>query len=472
VSARVRSGSALSALALLMIVTLPGVAAASVYELFGGGPRSSAMAGALAAAAEGSEAPFHNPALLADSSHGGVMAGIAHSSFGVGVRLARPVCTSAYLTCRGVHGPEFSARAPKLPPSSTSLQLGWHAPLAGALSKRVAVGVAMTLPMRRVLSISGPDPQTPHYYMYEGLPDRFAMLLGVSVQPTDWLAIGVGAQVLAALDSDVELLLDVNNHVMDRASVEIRLQPVARVVAGVMVRPLPGLRLGVSYRQEISLRYDIPSTIAIGKTAVASLLVDQQTLFSPDSGHLGASWRSADGKLLLAASVSAALWSTAPDPSPQVLIDVAGPSLDAVGLGELLDNGGEAEPVKLRARTTWTPAIAAEWLALSRLKLRGGYAFEPSPLPRPVGPYSYLAGDGHVLGLGADVGFSAPIASRPPHRPDAPPTWLHRLYLRGAAQLTVHPRTTVRKADANDPVGDFEFDGAVVHASLAVGGTW
>lgn len=444
----------------------------SVFELFGGGPRSASMAGASVAAANGAEAAFHNPALLADSRYGGVSVGFAYSSFDVGVRLARPICTASYTTCRAAAGGPFSIRAPKLPPSTASLQLGWHAPLAGPLRKRVAVAAQMTLPLRRVLSISGPDPQTPHFYMYEGLPDRFALLLAASVQPAHWVAIGVAAQILAALDSDVDLDLDVNNHVMDRASVEIRLQPVARLVAGLILRPAPGVRIGASYRQEISLRYDIPSTIALGEAATAALLVEQQTLFSPDSWHFGGAWRSRSGAWLLSASVSLAMWSTAPDPSPQVAIDVTGASLDAIGLGEALDVGNESAPIALRMRNTWRPALAAQWLVRPRLKVRAGYAYEQAALPRATGAWSYLQGDGHVLAAGFDFGLQAPIASRPPGRDDAPPQWLHPLYIRVAAQVIAHPRTTVIKADPNDPVGDFEYAGTALHTSVGIGGTW
>lgn len=455
-------------------LSLATAAHGSVLELFGGGPRSVSMAGAMAAAAYGAEAAFENPALLADASYGGVFAGLSYTSFATSARLRRPVCTETKAFCRATLGSDYAHRAPKQPPSNTSLQLGWHAPLAGPLGKRVVMGALMTLPLGRVLSISGPDPQTPHFYMYEGLPDRFALLLSASFQPTSWLAFGVGAQVLAALSADVAMDLDVNNHVMDKASVDVRLQPIARAVAGIMVRPTRGLRLGVSYRQEVNFRYEIPSDIAFGASARAQLMVQQQTLYTPHSIHAGGAWRSPSGSLLVAMSASFAMWSAAPDPSPKVAIDVSGPSLDAVGFGEVLDVGEDAPRVRLRFIDTWSPRVGVEWLALRRLQIRGGYAFQPTPSRRATGPFNYLDNDAHVLAAGADIGFGASFTSLPPGGGPAgePPRRHFPLFLRVAAQLRALPRRTVIKSDRHDPVGDFEHDGYVAHLSLSLAGTW
>ncbi len=461
-------------LPLLVIGSLawPGGAGASVFELFGGGGRSSAMAGAMAAAAHGPEAAFHNPAMLSESSYGAMSLGFTATAFATDVRLSRPVCTDTYATCRKTIGPSFSHRAPKQPPANYSVQFGWHAPLAGALKKRVSIAALLTLPLGRVLSISGPDPQTPHQYMYEGLPDRFALLLAVSARPTDWLSIGIGTQILASLSSDVKMMIDVNNHVMDRAEVDVRLQPLARLVAGAAVRLLPGVRLGASYRQEVNFSYDIPSDIDIGTSAKALLAVQQKTLYTPNSLHFGASWIAPSGRLQVALTLSYAMWASAPDPSPRVEIDLSGSSLDAVGLGDVLDTGQEAAPIRLRMQNTWTPSGGIEYRAADAFKVRGGYAFRPTPAPRAVGPWNYLDNDAHVVGLGADIGFGEAIRSRAPGRSDGPVRIDYPLFVRIAAQTTVLPRRTVRKNDPNDPVGDFEHDGVLWHGNLAVGGAW
>ena len=455
-------------------VFAPAPGSASILELFGAGPRSAAMAGAMPAAAYGAEATFDNPALLSEASYGGAIVGLAWTSFDVDIQMMRPVCVDTYQACQAAHSGQFAHRMAKNPPPNTSLQIGWHAPLAGPFDKRVVIGAQMTLPLGRLFSISGPDPQTPHFYMYEGLPDRFALLLATSFEPTSWVALGVGMQVLASLSSDVDMTIDVTNHVMDRASVEVRLQPISRLVAGVVIRPYAGVQLGVCYRQQVNFSYAVPSNIGIGTTAHAALLVEQKTLFTPDSLHLGAAWRSSSGRLLVSLSTTFAMWSAAPDPSPRVDIDLSGGSLDALGVGEVLDVGEDAAPIALNFSNTWSPRLGVEWLALPRWMVRGGYGFVVSPAGYATGAYNYLDNDAHVLAIGSDIAFEPPIESRPPSAGAAsePPRFDHRSFVRVALQARVLPRRSVRKIDRNDPVGDFEHDGVVLHANLSLGGTW
>ena len=456
------------------LATASGSAEASVLELFGAGPRSVAMAGAMAGAAYGGEAAFHNPALLADASWGGVSLAASGSHFGVDVALQRPVCAASYSDCRAKHSTWFSSRAARKPPSSSGFQLSWHAPLGGALRKRVVIGALVAMPSSRLIHIYGPDPQTPHFYMYEGLPDRVSILLAASWQPLDWLSVGVGTQVLAALSSKVDLVLDATNHDMDYAAVRIELQPVARLTAGVAARPMPGVRLGVGYRQEIALRYEIPSRIDLGDAASAALQVEQNALYSPSSLHVGGSWRSPAGTWLLAIDLGLALWSGAPDPSTTVVIDVGGETVDKAGLGEVIDVGQDAAPINLHFEDTWTPALALEWRAIEALALRGGYAYRPTPAPRASGPFNYLDNDGHLLGFGAEWGFGKAISSRPVGAGNrAEPARLHHpLSLRFGGQVQILARRTVEKLDANDPVGDYEHGGAVLHWTLAIAGTY
>ncbi len=462
-------------LCLATVLTIwPGQASASVFELFGAGPRSVAMAGALAGAAHGGEAAFHNPAMLADSSWGGVSFGASGSHFGLNVGLQRPVCTASYLACRQAHGTFFSSRSAKQPPTSTGMQLGWHAPLGGALRKRVVVAALMALPTSRLIHISGPDPQTPHFYMYEGLPDRISVLLAASWQPLDWLSVGLGTQILAALSSDIHIQMDATNHDMDYAAVRIDLEPVARLTAGIAVRPMPGLRLGIGYRQEVSLRYEIPSRIELGTAAMADLQVQQNTLYSPSSLHVGGSWRSPQGTLLLALDLGLALWSGAPDPSPGVEIDVGGAIIDKAGLGKLIDVGQDAQPIDLHFTDTWTPAAGVEWRALDRLVARAGYAFRPSPAPRASGPFNYLDNAGHAFGFGLEWGFGAAILNRPtgPRNHAEPARVDHPISLRVGGQWLLLARRSVQKSDPNDPVGNYEHGGSVLHWTAAVAGTY
>ncbi len=447
------------------------LAAASVFDLYGAGPRSAAMVGALSAAAEGSEAAFHNPALLADAVVGGAWAGHSSAFFDLAFQMQREVCTDRAAVCRGIYKAGYSAREPREPADIHSLQLGWHAPVGGIFRRRVVLGALLTLPYARILHISGPDPQQPHYYMEESLPGRMAVLVAVAARATDWLSFGVGVQVLAVLDAGVKLDADVTNHAIDEAAVQIGLRPIGRMTAGVRIRPMPSLRFGVGYRQELGLSYSIPSSISTGKSASLVLDVTQDTFYTPGTLVTGVGWQLLDGRLLVAAEIGLGLWSAAPDPSPRVAVDAGGPLINEMGLADALDIGRQTPPVDLAFRDTWTPAVALEWQASEALRLRCGYSFRPSPAPHATGAFHIVDNDRHIIGLGAGYGWGAvDLPADASATAMASSSSAPAMYIQVAGQAQVLPRRTEVKLDSNDPVGSFSHGGVVLHASVALGG--
>lgn len=459
---------------LATLLLVPIASNASVFEQFGAGPRSAALVGALSGSADGGEAAFHNPALLTHAPLAGAWFGVAATGHALSVQLARPVCEGRYLACRGQHQAGFSSRAAQLPRDSQGFQLGWHYPLGGPLRGKAALGAGLSLPQGHIIRISGADPQTPKFLLYEGMPDRIAFLFAVAARLGQQVSLGVGVQVLAVLDAAIDLGLDPTNHRMSRAAIAIGLAPRARLTAGMAYKPLQTLTLGLSYRQRLSLEYKIPTTIDIGEPIKLDIALGHETLFTPDILHLGAGWK-ATSRLLLSAEASLAFWSQAPDPSPQVGLDVGGAAVQGLGLGKVLDVGTDTPPVQLALADTVSPGLAAEWRLAAPLQLRAGYRFRPSPAPRAEGPYNYLDNHAHAFGAGIGLRFgtlSTPLqaeldvqgvmaAEAPaPLRIDLGGQWLWL------------PRRTVLKRDRNDPVGDLAHGGSVWHAGLAFGGSF
>ena len=147
------------AAALCAATTLAASAAsASVFEMFGAGPRAVGMAGAMTAAASGGEAAFHNPAMLAGSVLAGAWGGFDMTHYDLTISLARPVCTDATATCRSAFPGGFSSRAAQLPRDTSGVQLGWHYPLGGIFKERVVLGAGLAFdalgPMGGFLSLS------------------------------------------------------------------------------------------------------------------------------------------------------------------------------------------------------------------------------------------------------------------------------------------------------------------------------
>jgi hypothetical protein len=433
------------------------------------------MGGAMTAAASGGEAAFHNPAMLAGSVLAGAWGGLDATHYDLNITLARPVCTDATVTCRGAFPGGYSSRAPQLPRDASGVQLGWHYPLGGVFKERVVLGVGLALPNGHLIRISGPDPQTPHFPMYEGMPDRIAFLFAAGWRVTDQFWLGAGVQVLAGLDANIQLAMNPTNGNMDSASIRIGLQPKARLTAGATVHAPKDVWFAASYRQRLSLEYQIPTDVALGKPVDLAIQLRHETLFTPDSLHAGVAWRPLHGPVLLSGDLTWSLWSAMPDPSPQVALDIGGPAVNGMGLGTALDVGTNTPPIKLGYKDTLSPALGGEWNITENWRLRTGYQYRPTPAPRATGPFDYLDGDAHALGLGVGFAFGqhddetlAKLAERDDD-PAGPPAKYH---VDLGSQVLILPNRAVYKQDPGDPVGNLEHGGAVWNVSLAFGGAF
>ncbi len=448
---------------------------ASVFELFGGGPRANGLVGALTASARGGEASFHNPAMLLASPLGGAWFGLSMTRVALQVGMTRPYCGGSPVTCAGKQPGGYATRQPVTPANSSAFELGWHYPVGGILRQRLALGAGLALPTGHLIRISGPDPQTPNFFQYEGMPDRLAFLFAAAVRLTDRWWFGAGTQVLAVLNANIDLRLNPTNHDYDRATIGIGLQPRARLTAGTAWHPKDNLWFGLSYRQQLSLEYRIPTDVQIGDPAQLFINLGHNTLFSPDTVQAGASWRSDSGQLQLMADLAWARWSAAPDPSPYVSLDASGPAVDGFGLQDVLDIGTDSPQIQLGLRNTWSPGLAMEARVAAQWLLRAGYRYRPTPAPRATGAFNYLDSDTHVLGAGVSWRFGTladrlqqQLARVNASEVDTPGP----LHIDLGLQCHLQNHRVALKTDRHDPVGDLEHGGQVWHAGLAFGGSF
>lgn len=443
---------------------LPWAAAASVFELFGAGPRGVALTNALAAAAEGPEATFYNPAGLATARNQSLAVGMAATSMQLRVHLARAICQDSAERCVAASSGAATARyEPLLPSGGSHLQLGWngrHPTLAGG---RLGFGFALTLPSRSLIHLSGPDARQPHFPLLESLADRISVRAAAGMQLRPRVSVGLGLQILAALGSSIDATLDPPAKRLEPVSVTIALQPTVRMTAGVQVEPIDGLRLGLGLRQEMLLHSRIPSHLLLGSLVGADMLVAQDTLFSPWTFELGAAWRLRGGRLLLLAGLRVALWGRMPDPSPRVVIDVGGGAAGQLGLDDVVDVGTRRTATPPGARTTTSPSLAAEFAVAPRWTARAGYSYRPTPLPRASGATNLLDNDVHALGAGCEIGLGDALGA-----PGAGPT-LHRGFVQLGLQLQLWPRRAVYKSDPQDVQGDLDHGGWIAHGGALAG---
>lgn len=432
----------LRALALLGALFTTAAAHASVFDLYGFTPRGRAMGNAQTADADDFTGAFYNPATLTRRKQVVVGAGLMHT---------RP----ALQIDRRFTAPEQAAIDHVLPEPFSGLNLGALFPLGGKFGDRVAIGAGLYLPLLRLLRAAAVDAQVPQFYRYEQQPDKFVLLTSVAVEIADWLSVGLGVQVLASLDGQIDLGVELANRRVARRTVLVDIIPTAAPVAGVLLTPIKGLRIGASWRDDIQLDYAMPGDITIDDLVRLQLDLRGTVLYTPETVTFGAAW-DAPGGWTLALDLAWLRWSLAPDPAPTVAIDVSGDLLDGLGLGERIDIASGA-PVDLGFEDTVEVRLGVEHRPHRQIAARAGYVFRPSPAPVPVGPFNPIDPDAHLISAGLGVTFNDPLEVR------ENPVTVDLVY-----QATVLQSQRVQqRAGSADRVGDYTASGTVHSFGLA-----
>ena len=381
--------SGIVGIVMLTWCSAPG-AHASYYDLYGFTPRSTGMGGAMTATVRGYAATFYNPAALTASREGAI---------GVVAHLRAP---ELFVDRQPLSATEQHPTV--LPDTGGSASLGWAYPLEGGVAGKLAFGVSLHLPVGRLVRVQGVDRLSPQYYMFQNLHDKMMFLAAVAYEPIPWLSFGAGIQILSDLTGGAQLELDIVDGRFDTREFSVDISPTASPNIGVHLRPLPELSLGLTWRGTSVVHISVPVALSEGETLEMLLDVSQTVHFAPHRVTLGGSYRFVDLGLTFAADLVLALWSFAPDPSPQLSVDMGGPLLSAAGLQEALDVSMRAAPLELNFSDTLSVKLGVEWAPLSWLQVRTGYAFRPTPAPIQQDQSAYLDNDSHTLAFG--LGFA------------------------------------------------------------------
>jgi long-chain fatty acid transport protein len=361
---------------------------ASVFDTYGFGSRSAAMGNAHAAAAEDYTGVFYNPGTLTVRKR---------PHLGLGVNLVAPNL-SAEAQPRD-RGPDIDlAPEPITPRTNVGVHLGLLFPLGGLIDNRFALGLGVYVPTIQVTRVESFDPVTPHFYRYDALPDKINLALGAAFELHPTISLGLGYQYLGTLTGNAQIDLDLLTRRFTRKDVDVDIQGRGGLTAGVLIRPLDALRIGLSYRSALAVEYVLD--VDINLVGIGSLVVDIDgvALYTPEQYTLGAAWQGETWTLT--GDLIWSRWSAAPDPSPHFTVTLDGAD---IGLGAIV---ADAEPVDLGAEDTLEARIGTEWAVQRNLWLRAGYGIRPTPLPSQTGFTNYLDSDAHIVGLG--VGYSMP----------------------------------------------------------------
>lgn len=448
----------MSRLLVLMLLAVAVPAQASVYDTYGANARGMGLGQAMISAVTDYTATWYNPAALTFQGRMNFGLGFQASFPFLNIERGLRVCTASPADCAAqLGGGRYSPYDNVLPDPFSGFTLGALTPFGGVFDNRVAFGISAYLPANNLIRAEGLDPQKPQFYAFQSLPDKFNILGAIAYRPVDWVSIGVGFQVLANLDGEVDLSIDVLNNTFERADILVRVKPKANMTAGVLFEPTHGLKLGAVWRGELDLNWELPVDAKLGEPIRLVIGLAETVLFQPHQVGFGVSYELEDPKLLFSADVLYSMWSRAPDPSPHVSLDVTGALVDGLGLGGTLDVNTAGRTIDMGFVDTISPRFGVEYTPLYWMTLRGGWFFRPTPAPRQTGATNYLDNDTHGASLGFAFTFEDPLEVHP--RP---------VVVELANQLSFLTRRTVRKVDADDPVGDLSHGGLVYSVGVSV----
>jgi long-chain fatty acid transport protein len=179
-------------------------------------------------------------------------------------------------------------------------------------------------------------------------------------------------------------------------------------------------------------------------------------LFQPWQLTLGVAVR-LTSRLLVTYDLGYAAWSEFPQPSSTLTL-----GLDIKQFNNQVKIPGPRTYPAPGFRDIVIPRLGVEWRAVENgrlaVDLRGGYSYEPSPVPDQTGASNFVDCDKHTFALGAGLTFIhlRPVLERP-------------LTLDAHVAATWLPPRTTNKISPVDPVGDYVADGVVLQLAIMLG---
>ena len=361
--------------ALALVGALAGQAEASVADVFGLGSEESAVAGASAARVHDFSAAYYDPAGLTLAARPEGSVGL----LGFGARLPLPDGRTFHMTDRV--GILVGAATP--------------IPFGGVLAGRLYLGLALHVVPDTLVRVIAHTPDQAFYPLYDNRTQRLVVLPALAARLGRGLSIGLGFNYFAGLGGRVAATEGATRAV--EARVDEQVYATVAVNAGVRWQLRPRWALALVYRQAFGVPF---ATVARNRIAgqPIDLDVDAEGLYTPHTLVAGVAVQ-ARARLRLSLDVAWLHWSGWRGPYVRVASEL--PLVGAIA----------AEPPRVAFVDGAAVRAGADWTALDRgrwaLAVRGGYAFESSPLPASQPATQLLDGHKHQLSLGLGVRVAA-----------------------------------------------------------------
>jgi hypothetical protein len=358
----------------------PLAAEASPQDVFGYGPRSTAMAGAGASIGWGFETVRSNPALLSLSHEISLTSGWFGAFFDLNA--AGP------LRAEAVSGTFIGGTLPL--------------PFEGFLKDRITIGLGFFTPFELVARARLLYPEKPKFPIADRV-QSVAVQMGIGIDLGHGVRIGGGFSALAALTGAVLVATDASGRV--GTVVEDTLVAGYGPILGASFERGP-YRVGLTYRGELSGPFDVVIEVRdLGGIVVPPLHISGIAQYDPHQLELEASRELGPFRVALGATYRH--WSAYPGAvQPTVQCPAKLPGEDEEPCDPLA-------PEPPGYSDTVTPRVAAEGrFGVARgvtIAARAGYAFEPSPAPEQKGIPNDFDNHRSVIGLGYGLSLSQPF---------------------------------------------------------------
>jgi len=416
--------------ALLATLLAAPTARANPSEMIGFGTHGIGMGNAMVASTDVLTAPVYNPAggVLGDGSYV-LGAGYTYNGLRIDVNDQDPGTLNP-------HGFYFAGMIP--------FDLG---------RAHFAFGMNIYMPDQFILRAHSVPPTTPRLVMWDNRPHRVVADVTMSARITEWLSIGAGVSLLGGIKGrEIVFTLDADPAATRAdATIVVDFPILITPLIGVIVQPIPELRLGARFRDEegLDVVVNVLADISVPGTAVDGnvlLNIVGPSGYTPRELTFGGSYDL--GNLTLSAEVGWLQWS-------RVTQVAAGIAVEA-DLGVDVPTGTFVEPPP-NFRNTWVPRVGAEYGfdidAHRRLTARAGYYYSPTPVPAQTGETNFADGNRHVVSVGGTYDFVL---------------LEQRLGLELAFSVHQMPRREMIKTNPTSPGGDLTVGGQIYTVSAGL----
>lgn len=350
----------------------PGLA--SPEDIFGYGSRSPGMGATGPASADGFEAAYANPALLA---------GLRDRKFTLGFQGA-----SFHLTA---NGPGLPGLIPYDEAKGVTIGVALPIPFGGILKDRVGVGLAFYTPTAVLVRGDILYPETPQFSL---LPDRaqlLAIVLGAGVDIGYGVRIGAGFSAVAQLEGSVVAATDATGHVGTR--VEDQLIAVYAPIIGATYDLPVGKphtwRVGATFRGTLAASF-LVSLDGSKLTSLPIPILNIGGLAQYDPAQVAVEAAYDTKPLLVAVGATYKRWSQYPGPLEPTLTC---PSTDASCSALSPASIGYHDTVAIHVGADHAIPVTRSLTA----HVRAGYFLEPTPLPSTLPASTAYSSSTHAV---------------------------------------------------------------------------